>query len=96
MKITVTTTSTSIKDLLWPTKYEELIDDNVSEYREARLTIRNNGSTNIYLENKEDATISDGFPLLPDEGLEVNILKVDRLNLISEGVDNTDIRLFNS
>lgn len=96
MKITVNTTSTSIKDLLWPTKYEELIDDNVSSYRESRLTIRNNWSTIIFLENKEDATISDGFPLLPDEGLEVEILKVDRLNMISETTDNTDIRLFNS
>lgn len=95
MKITVTTTSTSIKDLLWETAYAELIDDNVSEYREARLTIRNNGSSDIYLENKETATVSDGFPLKVDEYIEIEIQKVERLNLIA-WVENTDIRLFNS
>lgn len=95
MKITVTTTSTSIKDLLWETAYAELIDDNASSYRESRLTIRNNGSSDIYLENKEDATVSDGFPLKVDEYIEIEIQKVERLNLIAE-VENDDIRLFNS
>ncbi len=97
MKITVTTTTQSLETILWTVAFEALKGDNDRNgWNENRLTILNNWSNTIYIEIWEDATISDWFPVLSEWWIEIPVMKMERVNLISETADSEDIRIINS
>lgn len=94
MKATVTTTSQSLREVLWETKYQQILDDQGPG--ENRLTILVNWISTIYIENWEVATVSDWFPLEQTDFIEIPIYNMERIRLIAEWSDNTDVRFFNS
>lgn len=92
MKVTVTTTSSKLKDLL--------SSDNLSLIKKMRkrtgftLTIQNLWTDNVYVSNGEDATITDSILVSPwYQGKDMLLSNIFLISLISETNTNSNVRL---
>lgn len=95
MLITVTQTSQDLdtilsqpqKDIFNKTKYS----DSSTGYH--KFFIQNLGAVDIYAEFGADALVAEGAKIEPNDYFPFNDMKFNDLNLISDGADNTNIRI---
>ena len=81
MKLQIPETSKSLIEIAWDRK-KEIFED--KEYGKFNVLIENSWNTILYLENWEEASVDEGFPLRQWGNLSFNYLFLNRINIISE------------
>lgn len=93
MLITITTTSQTLNDILSAAN-EALLEQFRNESK-LILNIQNLGVYDVYVEKGAAATTAAGAKIIKSGGtLELKVDSFDDLNLISDGTNNANIRLF--
>lgn len=95
MKITVTTTSQNLKDILTSSQLDQINVHTSERTGISDLLIQNKGSDAIYVEVWADATTTDSFEVISGEVLSIQDKDIQTINLIA-WVENTDVRILNN
>ena len=90
MRITVGTSSQSLPDILGA-RYQTFTGDKESQFYS--LTIQNLWESDIYIENGEPASIDQGYILKIWNQVEITTRYINKVYLISEGIENNNIRI---
>ena len=91
MRITVTTESQSLIDILWHEDLKKLLTqkENIS----LRVTIQNLWASNIYLENSWEATAEWWYKIAENYETQINSKDIYKFNIISEWAENDNVRI---
>lgn len=93
MLITVTTTSANLKYLAWDISSYITWNDSSHLLKWLSAVIQNLWTTDIYFDFVVPATVSWWIQIAPWWVFSWDTSKIDKINLISDSVDNANIRL---
>jgi len=91
MKITVTTTSQTLKEAMWQTNFDILVSQKTNTI--FQVNIQNLDTADIYIENWAAATVADWYKLTAWNEVQIVTKNLDQINLISNWTDATDVRI---
>jgi len=90
MKWTITTTSQSLLEILWDTKYKKLLKQKTWDV--FAINIQNLTNVDLYMERNDEATVSDWYKISWLKEVYIKTSNLDDLNFIADWVNATDIR----
>lgn len=102
MKITVTSTSSSLHDIL-EAKYGQEVIQNISSKRirgeggsNYSVLMKNGPANKVYLTNILAASsVAEGFPIAPDEAVAMELTNLENLQLVTEsGTQDVFLEIF--
>lgn len=88
MKFTVTTTSQTLRTIMWATDWATAVDQEDS----FTFTFQNNGSNDIYIENWDIAT-ANSYIFRAGHELEISYKAIENLQLVTVWSSNLELRL---
>lgn len=91
MLLTVTTTSQNLLEMLTAAQKEQMNLSRDSNVRKGVIQVL--GEQPVYIENGADATVANSLMVLQNGVYEFEEVDLGDINLIAEGLSNSDVRL---
>lgn len=94
MKITVTTSSQTLKAILDAASKMTIVNGVIDESeRKYRILFKNLGTQTVHIEMGEDATVANSIGIVQNATMSIDAQDLSQIHLIADGGSNTDFRL---
>ena len=90
MRITIGTESKALPQILW-SEYQSFTADKENQFY--KLTVQNLWEVDIFIENWNHASVETGYMLKKGNEVEITTKYINKLYLVSDGVENNNIRI---